>query len=181
MFAIAKNKMNSQAVFQRIHLHDITRLKNTGVVLFEDERMAEYATCYINKIEPGVWTQNIYRHGGFNYDTKYKKDLYVANDQTQFQGLWVAFMFKDISYQLKCRGIEGDRLLASSSPYDLPLTPWVIIKLNAECFFLVSASDGRVVGASHRDAAIDFGDFINSIGGALCGYHMDVLTLKEAM
>lgn len=181
MFVIAKHKLSSQTVFQRIPSHDAARMKDKGIAVFEDERMAEYAACYVNLIEFENWTQDVNKHGRFEYDIKYKKDLYIAHDHADFTRRWVAFMFTDVSYQLRTRGIDGGRFFISSCPNDVPLTPWVIIKLNTDSYFLVSASDGRVVGSNDQEAVGSFSELINNVGGVLCGAHLEVLTLQEVI
>lgn len=177
MFAITKHKLNSQVTYQRISFFDVNRIKDKGAVVFDDERMAEYAVCYINKLDLGTWTQDIERHGKFEYDIKLKRALFVADNPSDFNGCWVAFMVRDVSFQLKMRGVDGDRFSLHSPPYDMPLTPWVIIKAAQDNFVLVSASDGRVVGASHQQEELgDFNSFITHIGGSFCGGHMETLT-----
>lgn len=184
MFVIAKNKTSQQAILQRIPMHDVERMKKMGVVVFEDERLAEYATCYINswKKSDSGWQQNICFHGVFEYDIKRKKALFIARNPHAFHEAWVAFMVCDVSFQLKRKGVNGSRFLLHVSSSDLPLTPWVIICTDSEHFALISACDGRVVGASHDKGRLGtFDEFVANIGGSLCGAHLEILSLQQVM
>lgn len=181
MFVIAKHKLSSLAIYQRIPAHESCRMKDKGVVVFEDERMAEYAVCYMNKVEPITWTRDIDKHGDFEYDIKQKKELFVVRDYIEFNRQWVAFMVNDISFQLRRRGVDKGKFLLCSSPYDLPLTPWVIVKISNDSFFLMSTSDGRIVGGTNKEMLVGYNKFIANVGGVLCGAHLDILTFQDAI
>lgn len=181
MFVIGKHAFSSHVCFKRVSTNDARRMKEKGVTVFYDERIVEYVVCFINSLTLGVWKPRPELYGEFEFDTKMKMDLFKPKDHFAFTGAWVAFMVADISYQLSRRGLDGRQFILHASPYDVPLTPWVILKLCENGYVLFSAEDGRVVGASHHEEVPDLiGKFLATSGGVFCAAHLEIFTTSEA-